>query len=245
MDSNIISFIGTFAPGAIYAFIVYVSMPKKTVELEHAPLFFSAGILAVIGVIVSHFIFPAISTMVTTNIPGMLVRNYVQVAFVEELFKFLFFMLAIRYFMPSSVRSGVFMYMSVGCGFAAAENFAYLQRAVYELTAGMDTSSVNSMLAVRSFSATVFHMTAGILVGKLWGDGRPLLGFLIAVFMHGTYNCIIVLSESEASAYLIAGVCLVVAFIACIELLDKDFFKLIESPHKKKPGNTTPGPSSD
>lgn len=89
------------------------------------------------------------------------------------------------------MEDGIVYGASAGLGFAATENLLYGAAAF--VADGLEASLV--VIGVRSFSSVLLHASAsaafgyGVARGQLSPRGRGLLPFyVLAVFMHGTYN---------------------------------------------------------
>lgn len=203
INTNILPFIGTFAPAAFYALIIYVLLPKKSIPILDAPLFFIAGICAVLSIRVLYFVLPFLCTPFIDSNIGFILQNFCQVALFEEIAKMIMFILALRYFNPITPQSTIFMYMSLGCGFAAAENFSYM------LIFGP------AVLIVRTVTAVLLHMSAGILAGRMWLNNKPY-ALLLPVILHGTYNTLIV--STGFYSILIVFACIIIGILSCSNL---------------------------
>ena len=212
VSTNFIPFLGTFVPAAFYALLVYLSMPKRTVPVTHAPLFFISGICAVFVVKLLYFTVPLLREPLIEGVAGVFVQNFTQVALFEESAKMLLFISALRYFTPQTPQSTVFMYMSLACGFAAAENFAYM------LMFGPE------VLIVRTVTALLLHMSAGVLAGRMWSLGKRKLALFLPVMLHGLYNSVVGATDDFGAAVMV-GLCLTVGFVSCESLLDKKMVK--------------------
>jgi RsiW-degrading membrane proteinase PrsW (M82 family) len=212
MDTNIIPFLGTFVPAALYSLAVYLSMPRRTVPVAHAPLFFVCGILSVLAVKTLYFVFPFLRLPLLDGDLGQVAQMLAQVAPIEELAKFSLFYAALRYFTPQTPQATTLMYMSVGCGFAAAENFSYM------LALGP------GVLVTRSVTAVLLHMSAGVLAGRMWSKGHRALGLAFAVFLHGAYNSVILVAGDFGAAMMV-GMCLVVGLVSCLDIVDPRIFR--------------------
>jgi RsiW-degrading membrane proteinase PrsW (M82 family) len=95
-----------------------------------------------------------------------------------------------------SVSDGLVYGASAGFGFSAMENLLYgLSAWVLLSQQGLDPSASLLVIAVRSFSSSLFHASASAAVGyglsRGWLSGRPYAYvpfYLLAVLMHAAFN---------------------------------------------------------
>lgn len=193
-NNNVISFIFTFLPAFIYSFVLYLTIPAKTIKWRIASLFFLMGLLSTILVNAVHFTFPNWDSPITTSlILGLFITAFVKVGILEEVCKFIMFKLTEwyrnkKYFdHPDAI---MFYAMSVSCGFAVSENILYAQ--IYG----------GWVLITRSFSSVLIHMICGLTMGYFVALGRTntaqnykrrmmlttVLGVCVASLYHGLYD---------------------------------------------------------
>lgn len=173
---RILSFIATFAPVAIYSLIVYLSFPKRSVNLTQAPIFFFGGVLCVAVLQPVFYIFPAISDPIERTLVWIVFQMFFQVGLLEEGAKMLIYSQVVRYYEKNNANTHIFMFMSLSCGFAAAENFTYLM------------SDGPGTVLTRAFTAVVLHMSVGVIAGRYWYEKKRIKGLLLAIFFHGFYD---------------------------------------------------------
>ena len=95
-----------------------------------------------------------------------------------------------------AVQDGLVYGAAAGFGFSAMENLLYgLSAWVLLSEQGLDPTASLLVIAVRSFSSSLFHASASAAVGyglaKAWVSGRPyayLPFYLLAVAMHAGFN---------------------------------------------------------
>jgi RsiW-degrading membrane proteinase PrsW (M82 family) len=134
--------------------------------------------------------------LATENPPGLLAYALLVIGPVEEFAKLLPFLLVVLRFDALDEPLDSIIYASfIGLGFAAAENMYYL-----EFLSPLET-------AARGFASPVVH----ILFASIWAHwiagahlaGRPVFlaavtGFLIAAFLHGIYDFLVLLNPVSA-----------------------------------------------
>jgi RsiW-degrading membrane proteinase PrsW (M82 family) len=186
MQTNILPFILSFAPALLYAFMIFISFPKGTINIKTTILHFLMGALSVTAVIVFKWIFPVFDLSITTNfIVNTLIFAFIQVALVEESAKLLFYRLteSHRKKLPG-MFSIMFYAMSVSAGFAVLENIMYAWQYGH------------LVLITRATTAIVLHMLAGLIMGYFMAIGiykknkmkYTSIGLLAATFIHGLYD---------------------------------------------------------
>jgi len=200
-SNNIVPFLGTFIPAAFYAAMLYSMMPRRSVNLTHLPLFFITGIVTTIFIKYVYFIFP-----VLRNLLEPVQDAFFLTAPLEETMKMIGFLMASRYYKPKNAHEFVFTYMSLGCGFAMAENFTYI--AIHG----------PGVLVIRAFTALFLHMSAGILAGRMWSDGNKSLALILPILLHGSYNATV---EIDLLSWMLVGVCITVGILCCRDLFGK------------------------
>jgi RsiW-degrading membrane proteinase PrsW (M82 family) len=202
---NLPFILGVILPPLIYAFIIYLSSPLKSLNWKSSLKAIAAGVASVTVVWICNAFIPTWDTWSYLFDP--FAQQFYVVAPKEELSKFIAFILVIGaiykkgdYAHPISY---MFYFAMVGLGFALIENVGYGQRY------GMD------VLYIRAFTATVTHMICGLLFGYwiglgkivrskfqsrslmgVWLENKPnirsiiytLMGFITAVSFHGLWN---------------------------------------------------------
>ena len=164
--NNLRLLFGIIIPPLIYAFIVWVNTPRGSVKLKVSFLYFLLGILATKFIENLHWIFPNwFYDSDSLNELTLILLCFFQIAFAEEFMKFIFFKISNSYRSKRYVEhpaATMFYMMSIGAGFAVAENIEYLSR-----VAGNPYSTISSMdiLITRTFTALIVHMVLGLIMG--------------------------------------------------------------------------------
>jgi RsiW-degrading membrane proteinase PrsW (M82 family) len=155
---------------------------------------FALGGLAALGILA---IGPSLNQLLPRE-PGILreiVDNFALVAFPEEVAKALAFVVG-AYFSREldEPLDGIVYGIAAGLGFASVENVVYLIR--------LDQPSI---IVLRSFTATLGHVTASGLLGYSFGLARftrgsrrwwlPLGGLAVAVWLHGLYDWLLTIGR--------------------------------------------------
>ena len=187
-ENNILLFILAFFPSLLYAFIIYLSYPKKTINLKLALLHFLMGALSTSGVMIFHWIFPTwgnISDYAVTFAGSVFLLAFVEVALLEESLKLLFYKLTEIYRKRiAQPLSTMFYAMCVSSGFAVVENIHYVSN-MGEHAGWM-----------RATTAIVIHMVLGLMLGYFISMGTRFkkkwlfrsAGLLFVTIYHGIYD---------------------------------------------------------
>jgi RsiW-degrading membrane proteinase PrsW (M82 family) len=204
-NHNLFPFILTFAPALLYAFIIFVSFPTRTIKLKNAFLYFLLGSISVHAVSAVQWILPNWGTIGTDLYPNDFIKAtvllaFVQVGLLEEGAKLIFYRFANMYRgrLPQPLAI-MFYAMCISTGFAVVENMMYAWRF------GPD------VLWVRAASAIILHMLAGLIMGYFISLGiykkqkylYRTIGLLSAVFIHGLYDFNIMIGYKDY--YLMTG----------------------------------------
>lgn len=208
-NNNIVQFIFTFLPALIYAFVIFMSAPYRSIKMKVAFFYFLMGILSAVMVGSWHFIFPNWGGYLSTNVlVACWVLATVQVGALEEGMKFLMFKVGENYrdMKSDSPVSTMFYCMSAAAGFAVFENLGYLQASYSDvLSHEANMTTGNEVMLIRAFTAIIMHLICGLMMGYFVAKGRmdgnsvayklpfkdklfALLGILMAVFYHGLYD---------------------------------------------------------
>lgn len=141
---------------------------------------------------------------------------YGAVAMNEEAFKMIALLggaFAWRFF--NEPMDGIVYAVLIAMGFATAENLLYVHRFGSE------------PLLLRTFTAVPAHLTFGIITGYYTGLAKfnparktnlLLFGFGLAVFIHGTYD-LLILQKSSDWLVVLGSVALYLCLFYCIELI--------------------------
>lgn len=219
-NNNIGPFLLAWIPTLLYSLLVWLSMPAGSVKLKISSLYFFMGILSVFVVQKVHYIFPFWTVLLGSNMAmAVLIRAFFQVAFLEESSKFILFKItdSYRYRHWLEHPSATMFYgMSIGAGFAVAENFDYAD------IFGTTHEAAYFVLTIRMFSSVLAHMTCGLIMGYFVGRGKserasitqlgqmnPFLRKLIyyalalgaAMFFHGVYDFNLMFNEEPLATY--------------------------------------------
>ena len=150
-DTNIGLFLGVILPPIIYALIIYLTSPHKSINLNRGMFFVAAGMFSVLMLPFIELLFPSWGSFVFDPFH----RHFFTVAPKEEIIKYLSFYLLTRSVKLKNVHpTGImFYYGMVGLGFAMIENLQYL------------ASYGAEVLLVRTFTSTIAHMLFGMFAG--------------------------------------------------------------------------------
>lgn len=119
----------------------------------------------------------------------------------------------------NEMEDGIVYGASAGLGFAATENLLY--GAVAYVTEGLSASL--ALIAVRSFSSALLHASStsafgyGVARSRLSPQHKGLLPFyVLAVFMHGSFNFFASFGELFAGRY--GDPAVLIGFVAAVSL---------------------------
>lgn len=234
-DSNFLIFLLSIVPGLIYAYIIYLAAPIRSVDLKKAFRYLMIGLLSPVFVLALHFIFPNWLEPVYKTVPilSYIIIAFFQIAFIEELAKYSAYKLAYTH-RNEQEPSYAIMYYSVmiSLGFAIFENIVY------------SYSNDWTVILVRSASSVVLHMLCGLFMGyfltkanmdidiknatvfeylfktktKVKKTYYNLVGIFFVVFIHGLYDMILMYNFMDATyriimAFGFIGICLWLAYI--------------------------------
>ncbi len=233
-EFNIISFILVVLPPFLYAWIIYLSSPYKSLSLKDSTKFILGGVFSVTILSFLSFLFPYWSTYAITD-PFW--GSFWVTAPKEELSKFFMFLIVykgLNKYKDLHPITYMFYFGMVGLGFAMIENVSYVANfGVY-------------VLKFRTFGSVFVHMICGMLFGYWLGIGkikkskfslrtissiflssRPrikvflhcMVGIITASCFHGLWNYHIILWGPFSSPFSI--LLLMVGFLAC-KLLSRD-----------------------
>jgi RsiW-degrading membrane proteinase PrsW (M82 family) len=231
---NIISFILIVLPPFLYAWIIYLSSPYKSLSLKDSTKFILGGVFSITTLSFISFLFPYWSTYAITD-PFW--GSFWVTAPKEELSKFLLFLIIYKGLNNSKNLHPItymFYFGMIGLGFAMVENLSYVVRyGVY-------------VLKFRTFGAVFVHMICGMLFGYWLGiskikkskftlrtissiylSSRPktkiflytLMGLITSSCFHGLWNYNINIWGIYSTPFSI--LLLMVGFLAC-KLLSRD-----------------------
>ena len=236
-DNNVLLLIFSILPALFYSFIIFARVPYGTLKVRPSLIYLLIGLTSVTILGFFQFTFPHIQDFVDYNIIGsaedgflslirkptvfgIFIKAFFQIALLEELSKFIAFKLgnfsrgkySIRKDKPFSI---MFYAAMISVGFAFIENISYAARAIWGDFHAMGIEPEH-VLMVRSISAVVLHMIAGLFMGYFLSVSRrfkPLrkalfafIGIMSAVFIHGAYDFLLMIPNSAASSTVIGGI---------------------------------------
>lgn len=158
---NIEMILAIIIPPMIYAWIIYLSSPYKSLKLKDSLSFLIAGVFSITILYFLNAMFPGWD-------PRLMLEPFKQqfytVAPKEEFAKFIMFLIVMNGVKRDNHKLHPIAYMfyfgMVGLGFALVENIGYVQ------AYGM------KVLGVRTFSSTIVHMVCGLFFGYWIGMGK-------------------------------------------------------------------------
>ncbi|MGB1308965.1 MAG: PrsW family intramembrane metalloprotease [Oceanihabitans sp.] len=171
--------------------ILYIYYKDKYDKEPKSLLFYSFLLGAFISIIVTTLLYVITDYTIPIEIHGnksilqLFIKAFFVVALIEEFSKYII----VRYFaQPNKAFNeqfdGIVYAVMVSMGFAATENI------IYVIDGGLETA------ILRAFTAVPAHATFGILMGYFMGKAKfnknkkrlNLVGLLLAVIFHGTYD---------------------------------------------------------
>jgi RsiW-degrading membrane proteinase PrsW (M82 family) len=164
----------SFLPAALYAFIVYVTVPYKTIKFKTGLTFLIGGFLSV-GLLLYFFqIFPEWTNLAANLVNGyqyplhyVHIENFLQIGFIEELSKLGTFFLIANHIKnkgdaePHPLATMFYVGM-VSLGFAVIENISY----------GTHSITPYDTIMWRSITSVIGHMVFGMFMGYWIALGR-------------------------------------------------------------------------
>lgn len=221
-------------PALIYALIIYFTVPYKTIKLKTSLFYLFGGFLSV-GLLFLFFEYVPSWNQLALNYSNPLlypleffhIRNFIQVGFIEELFKLVCFFIIDYYRRRKGDTNDhplaiMFYVCMVSLGFAIVENFFYGIRQVDMLNQIVIENSL-SVLRWRTITSVLGHMTFGLFMGYWISLGRlkvrlynrsifdivilkrdkikrilfTLIGLLSATILHGIYDLHLTLNNQQ------------------------------------------------
>ena len=211
-------------PAIIYAFIIFLSTPYKSVNFLTGLSYWAVGFLSVIFVLGIHRAIPHLSNPLFPPPLGVFFMAFVQIALIEELSKFASYkILSLSRTRNESTVAIMFYSMMTAAGFAVVENYFYAE------------SYGKMVLFYRTFSSVLLHMICGLFMGYFIARGREntevryytefeiflkrkprwrrtiytALGILAASAAHGVFDYVIMIdprkSDDKIIILIIAG----------------------------------------
>jgi RsiW-degrading membrane proteinase PrsW (M82 family) len=166
-------FMGVVLPPIIYAYIIYLTSPHKSIDLKTSLYFVGAGMFSVI-------LIPFLSLLFPEWLPdpfSPFKTHFFYVGPREELIKFIsFFLIAKSIKVEKTHPLSTMFYMGmVGLGFAMVENIQYLSRYGTEV------------LKLRTFTSTIAHMLFGMFTGYWLALSRIKTGIFSSRSLFGIF----------------------------------------------------------
>ncbi|MCR4829374.1 MAG: PrsW family intramembrane metalloprotease [Bacteroidales bacterium] len=205
MNTNILLLAISVLPVVVLAWVVYRRdrVEKEPIGMLVKAFFF--GGLSIIPAIILEFILE-IPGMLFSNMPIIsgLYDGFVVAAFSEELCKMAFLFLAVwksRHF--NEYFDGIVYAAFVSLGFACFENIEY----VFFQDSFIDSLSTGFMRALLSVPG---HFLFGVVMGyyfslakfQPWQRTRNLLlAFLVPIFLHGTFDALLMISNGFSETF--------------------------------------------
>ncbi len=203
-------------PGLLLSYAVFRADKYEHESAAALTLCFGLGAAATLPAIVfEKWVYPD-TGLENLSAWKMVLVAFGAVAFNEELFKLLALLIGAfpwRYF--NEPMDGIVYAVLVAMGFATTENILYINRFGGE------------PLLLRAFTAVPAHLVFGIVMGYYAGlakfnpDKRNtllLLGFGLAVLIHGAYD-LLILQKSSDWLIVLASVALYLCLFYCGELV--------------------------
>tara|TARA_R100001443_G_scaffold94722_2_gene101239 strand:- start:1072 stop:1857 length:786 start_codon:yes stop_codon:yes gene_type:complete len=244
---NLVGLLVLAFPPLLYAWIIYVSSPYKSLSLKKSLSFVIGGLFSVVILDTLSFLTPYWNGL---YICDPFWQQFWVTAPKEEISKFLMFLIIYKGLSNKLIKHPItcMFYMGmIGLGFALIENINYIARFGFEV------------LKYRTFGAVLVHMICGLLLGYWIGvskikkskfkertisaiylSSRPRLksilyagmGLLTACCFHGLWNYNIIIFSYYSTP--IAILMLMVGFLAC-KLLSRDLVNQFEKSKKLDP----------
>lgn len=163
-----------------------------------------------------HFL-GEISTEVKPTIMSYLCFDYLQIALPEELVKYTALGVSL-YLCPAKDRTeSIYRGACVGLGFAALENFQYV-------------NDLGAPMFVRLMAPTMFHASLGVIMGYYMYNLKQedfYKGLLACVFLHGSYDFVLMVGLESQLALFLSIFFLVMAILTGEKLIKKSVQKYI------------------
>lgn len=230
---NLIGFLILIFPPFLYAWILYLSAPYKSLTLKISFKFIVGGVFSVILLSFISFFFPYWNYYYLTD---PFIQSFWVVGPKEEISKFLIFLILCKGMNKEQLHHPItymFYLGMVGLGFSLIENIQYVAKYGFEV------------LIYRNFGAVFVHMICGLLLGYWLGmskikkhptqksissnylNSKPklksllyiVIGLIFASIFHGLWNYH--LSIFGISSKPISILVLLVGFLTC-KLLTRD-----------------------
>lgn len=244
---DFINFISVVLPPFLYAWIIYLSSPYKSLSIKDSSKFLLGGIFSVTLLTLISFSFPYWSHY---HVSDPFWGSFWITAPKEELSKFLMFLIVykgLNDYKNLHPITYMFYFGMIGLGFALIENISYVYRyGPY-------------VLKFRTFGAVFVHMICGLLFGYWLGmskikkskfslrtissiflSSRPrikiflysLIGIITASCFHGLWNYHLNVWGAYSTPFSI--LLLMVGFLSC-KILSRDLINQFQKSIKIEP----------
>jgi RsiW-degrading membrane proteinase PrsW (M82 family) len=229
---NISLLLGLIIPPLIYALIIYLTAPYRSVSFKNGLLFMMGGVVSITLIHTIYLLIPSLIASTSTLNESSFLKYFFRVALLEELVKYIMLVTIMKFINKEGLIKHPFRYMFyfalVGLGFAVIENMTYVRMYGEEV------------LYIRTITSTIMHMIFGMIFGYWIGLSKiykskfenrsvfgvitnkhkklkvfiyTLIGFLSALTYHGMYNYNLV--TSEESSKIISMIIIVLGLLSC------------------------------
>lgn len=216
-DNNFFPFILSVLPALLYSFIIYLTLPYKSLRLKTAGKYLLIGGISIFVYYAFNYIFPNWQNLIKGDyITIMFFETFIQIALIEELCKYISFKSTDLVRHSSSYHDKPVAIMFYYC--MSSTSFAIIENVQYTIVFG------EKVIPIRTFSAIILHMICGLFVGYFIAKGRnvdtnsnfdvwmkqwpiikrvtyTIFGLCLAVFTHGLYNFNIALNLFNPNFY--------------------------------------------
>jgi len=230
-----------FVPVVIYILMIWATAPWKSIDIKKAFSHFLIGIISVGIVLTIHRIFPEITKPNDSfsMASSFLIFSFLQVALVEEIAKFLSFIVGERVRgLEDVVYDRPFSTMFY-CGITHL-SFAFIENVNYAIIYG------TNVLLIRSVISMLVHFLCGLMMGYWIAKGRTVtkiknrsfseilfmkkphikkwiyysVAVFTSVFIHGLYDYNIFTNGNIVSGFLIILGAVIAAYLAAKDLIE-------------------------
>lgn len=182
------------------------------------------GSIATIPVIfIEKWLTSGLKALQLSNVFSSIIYWFLIIALTEEIFKYL----AVRFFAQNSAEFDepvdAMIYMVVSAlGFAAVENIFYIISAAIHLSFNDAIFSSVSITIARFLGATFLHTLCSAIIGYFLAQSicypknrlrLLIIGFLVAVGLHGTFNFSIMNLEGNAKYFAMLAILIILTSI--------------------------------
>jgi len=243
---NLLGLIALLLPPILYAWIIYLSSPYKSLSLKVSRKFLTGGIFSVVILHIIVFCFPYWDM---SHLYDCFYQQFWVVAPREEISKCIMFFIIYKGLNNKNLHPVAYMFYfgMIGLGFAFIENMQYVSNYGFWV------------LKARTFGSVFVHMICGMLFGywigvskikkskftlrtisSIYLSSRPKLktilyifvGLLTAISFHGLWNYHLHMFFSISKPFSI--LMLMVGFLSC-KLLSRDLINQYQKSKKFEP----------